>query len=83
MTGEVQCGLPSGPPNSRRRFTRVTSQATLAAVALFGGYMVVEGSLGLAELAACTLLSGRAIQPMLKLTSLWVQAENVAAAENR
>ena len=59
------------------------SQATLSAVALVGGYMVVSGSLGLAELAACTLLSGRAIQPMTKLTSLWLQAESATATEKR
>lgn len=58
-------------------------QATQVAVALTGGAMVINGSLGVAELAACTLLSGRAIQPMFKLTGMWVQGESVAAAKHR
>lgn len=59
------------------------SQATLGAMALTGGAMVINGSLGIAELAACTLLSGRAIQPMFKLTSIWVQGESAASAKQR
>lgn len=64
-------------------FNATMSQAILSAVALTGGMMVITGSLGIAELAACTLLSGRAIQPMFKLTNLWVQGESAAAAKHR
>lgn len=64
-------------------FSATMSQATLGAMALTGGAMVINGSLGIAELAACTLLSGRAIQPMFKLTSLWIQGESAASAKQR
>lgn len=64
-------------------FSATMSQAILGAVALTGGAMVINGSLGIAELAACTLLSGRAIQPMFKLTSLWIQGESAASAKKR
>ncbi len=64
-------------------FSATMSQATLGAMALAGGAMVISGSLGVAELAACTLLSGRAIQPMFKLTSLWIQGESAASAKQR
>ena len=64
-------------------FNATMSQAILAAIALTGGAMVINGSLGIAELAACTLLSGRAIQPMFKLSGLWVQGESAAVAKQR
>lgn len=64
-------------------FSATMSQATLGAMALAGAAMVINGSLGIAELAACTLLSGRAIQPMFKLTSLWIQGESAASAKQR
>ncbi len=64
-------------------FNATMSQAIIGAVALTGGAMVINGSLGIAELAACTLLSGRAIQPMFKLTSLWIQGESATAAKQR
>ncbi len=64
-------------------FNAAMSQATLGAVALTGGAMVITGSLGVAELAACTLLSGRAIQPMFRLSGLWIQGESALSAEQR
>ena len=33
---------------------------------LVGGYLVIEGKIGLADLAACILLSGRSVQPFLQ-----------------
>lgn len=64
-------------------FSATMSQATLGAMALVGGAMVIDGSLGIAELAACTLLTGRAIQPMFKLTGMWIQGESAASAKQR
>lgn len=64
-------------------FSATMSQATIGAMALTGGAMVINGSLGIAELAACTLLGGRAIQPMFKLTSIWIQGESANAAKQR
>ncbi len=64
-------------------FGAVFGQAATAAMALFGGWLVIRGDLGLAELAACTLLNGRALQPMMKLIGVWSQAEGVAAARRK
>ena len=64
-------------------FSATMSQATLGAIALAGAIMVINGSLGIAELAACTLLSGRAIQPMFKVTGMWVQGESASLAKQR
>ena len=64
-------------------FSAVFSQAAVAGVGLCGAYFVLRGDIGVAELAACTLLNGRAVQPMLKILTLWVQAEGVAAARRK
>lgn len=64
-------------------FGSVFSQSAAAAMALVGGFLVIRGEIGIAELAACTLLNGRAIQPLLKLIGVWSQAEGVAAARRK
>ncbi len=64
-------------------FGSVFAQAATAAMALFGAYLVIRGDIGVAELAACTLLNGRAVQPMLKLIGVWSHAEGVAAARRK
>ena len=55
----------------------------MAALAGFGGYLVIVGQIGIAELAACMLLNGRTIQPILKILSLWVQIESVRSARQK
>lgn len=69
--------------NLSQSFGAVFGQATTAAMALVGGWLVIRGDLGIAALAACTLLNGRAVQPMMKLNGVWSQAEGVAAAQRK
>lgn len=64
-------------------FGAIFSQVAVAAMGLFGAFLVVRGEIGVAELAACTLLNSRAVQPLLKLIGLWAQAEGVAAARRK
>ena len=64
-------------------FGAVFGQAAVAALAGFGGYLVIIGQIGIAELAACMLLNGRTVQPILKILSLWVQIEGVNSAKTR
>lgn len=64
-------------------FGAVFSQVTVAAMGLLGAYLVIQNSIGLAELAACMLLNGRIVQPLTKLISLWVQSESVAVAKRK
>lgn len=59
----------------------ILSQLSVAAIGLLGAYLVIFDRLGLAELAACMLLNGRAMQPLIKLVSLRVHAEGVAASK--
>ncbi len=64
-------------------FGAVFGQLAVAALAGFGGYLVIKGQIGIAELAACMLLNGRTIQPILKILSLWVQVEGVRSAHKK
>lgn len=63
-----------------QNFSAVFSQLTVASMGLLGAFLVIKGSIGIAELAACMLLNGRIIQPLTKLMTLWVQSENIAVS---
>lgn len=64
-------------------FGALFSQLAVAAMGLFGSFLVVTDRIGIAELAACMLLNGRTVQPMLKALGLWVQSENISAAKTK
>lgn len=64
------------------------SQATLVFVVAIGAYGVIspEGgvfSLSIGGLAACMLLSGRTVQPVMRALSLWTQYQSVLVAEQK
>jgi len=61
----------------------IFSQITLAAVAAFGSYLVINGSLTVGGLAACTLLSGRALQPLLRAMGVWTHYQNIKLSKER
>lgn len=61
-------------------FGALFSQMAVAGMGLLGGYLVIAGHIGIAELAACMLLNGRTVQPMLKALSLWAQSESLSMA---
>jgi ATP-binding cassette, subfamily C, bacterial LapB len=56
------------------------SQFNIVSVIAFGGYLVVQGDLTAGKLAACMLLSGRALQPMLSAMSIWTSYQTVKVA---
>ncbi|MDW3180760.1 ABC transporter transmembrane domain-containing protein [Roseobacter sp.] len=62
-------------------FGALFSQAAVAAMGLLGGYLVIIGQIGIAELAACMLLNGRTVQPLLKMLGHWAQTESIDAAQ--
>ncbi len=64
-------------------FGAVYAQAALVAMGLFGGFLVIRGNIGMAELAACMLLNGRTIQPFVKMLGVWAQSESIAASEKK
>ena len=58
----------------------VISQITIIAVAVAGSFIVMAGDLTVGGLVACTLLAGRALQPLLKGLNFWTQLQNVKVA---
>ncbi|MFC4214150.1 ABC transporter transmembrane domain-containing protein [Pseudophaeobacter arcticus] len=61
-----------------QNFGAVFGQVSVAAMGLFGAFLVIRQQIGIAEMAACMLLNGRIVQPLTKLMTLWVQSESVA-----
>lgn len=61
----------------------ILSQLSVAAMGLLGAFLILHQMTGVAELAACMMLNGRIIQPLMKLMTFWVQSEGVAAAKSK
>lgn len=59
------------------------SNLTMISVAGVGAILVLNGQLTLGTLAACMLLAGRSVQPVLRGIAVWVQFQNVQVAESR
>lgn len=58
------------------------SYFVLFATAASGAYMVVAGALSQGELAACSLLAGRATQPFLRSLAFWSEHQSVSVAKH-
>ena len=61
----------------------IFSNLAMVAVAVAGALQVIDGLLSIGALAACTLLSGRSIQPLLRALSLWAQFQGIRVAQER
>jgi ATP-binding cassette, subfamily C, bacterial LapB len=59
------------------------SQLSMVGVVSFGGIMVVEQSLTIGGLAACTMLSGRALQPLQRAVGIWTRFQTIRLAKDR
>ena len=59
------------------------SYGMLFAVAASGSLLVIDGTLSMGGLAACTLLSGRAMQPLQRAMGAWTRFQDVRIARNR
>ncbi len=59
------------------------SHLTLFAVAGAGAFLVIGGDLTVGGLAACTTLSGRALQPLQKAVGIWTRIQTVQLARQR
>ncbi len=64
-------------------FGSVFSQITLISVAAFGSVLVINEVLTIGGLAACTLLSGRALQPLLRAMGVWTHYQNIKLSKKR
>jgi ATP-binding cassette subfamily C protein LapB len=59
------------------------SYGMLFAVAATGSLLVIDGNLSVGGLAACTLLSGRAMQPLQRAMGAWTRFQDVRIARAR
>jgi len=59
------------------------SQLLTLSIVVCGGYMVVDGRLSVGGLAACTLLAGRALQPIQKAVALWTRWQTANLLQER
>ncbi|MDJ0896645.1 MAG: peptidase domain-containing ABC transporter [Alphaproteobacteria bacterium] len=59
------------------------SSMTMISVVLLGSVYVMTGALTIGGLAACTLLAGRTIQPLLRALGLWTQYQGIEVAQKR
>ena len=59
------------------------SYAMLFTVAATGSLLVIDGTLSVGGLAACTLLSGRAMQPLQRAMGAWTRFQDVRIARQR
>ncbi len=59
------------------------AQIVLFGVVGYGATFVIDGVLTTGGLAACTMLSGRAMQPMQKAVSIWTRLQSIQLARER
>ena len=57
------------------------AQITMVAVVGIGSIYVVNGAISMGALAACMLLSGRTVQPMLRALGVWARFQAIRIAE--
>jgi ATP-binding cassette, subfamily C, bacterial LapB len=63
--------------------TAFFGQIAVVGIASIGALMVIDGELTVGALAACTLLSGRAFQPLQAAIAYWSKSQSVNAARER
>lgn len=56
------------------------SNLTMILIVSAGALLVIDGTMSVGGLAACTLLGGRALQPLLKGMSVWTQIQSLDVA---
>lgn len=59
------------------------AQVVLFGVVGYGATFVIDGALTTGGLAACTMLSGRAMQPMQKAVGIWTRLQSIELARER
>ena len=59
------------------------SNLTMVAVATVGATYVITEQLSIGGLAACTMLAGRSVQPILRALGLWTQLQSITVAKRR
>ncbi len=69
--------------NQTQSLGALFSSLVMISVAAVGATHVIGGELSIGGLAACTLLAGRSVQPLLRGLSIWTQVQGVTVAKER
>lgn len=69
--------------NSNQSLTTLFANLVLVLTVSYGAYLVIEGSVTVGSLAACTTLAGRAVQPILRLFAIQGQMVLTETARRR
>ena len=69
--------------NLSQGFGLLSSQLTMIAISTAGSLMVLSGQLTVGGLAACTLLAGRTMQPLLRAMGMWRQFQATRIGRDR
>lgn len=69
--------------NSAQTVSNLFANAAMASIVSVGAVMVVHGSMTVGALACCTLLAGRAVQPLLRGVGLLTELQNVTLHRQR
>ncbi|MCF8482899.1 MAG: ATP-binding cassette domain-containing protein [Rhodospirillum sp.] len=59
------------------------SQITMVLVSSVGALLVMDNDLTIGQLAACTLLAGRAMQPLQRVVGLWTRFQTIQLGRER
>jgi len=70
----------SGPAQAA---STLFNQIAFAALPLLGAFLAVQGELTMGAVAACTMLGGRALQPLTRTFGIWTQIQAVQSASKR
>lgn len=59
------------------------SQFAVFGVVAIGSTFVIAGELTIGALAACTMMAGRSVQPLLRALGIWAQFQSISVARRR
>lgn len=69
--------------NSNQSLSTLFTNLVLVLTVAYGAYLVIEGTISVGSLAACTTLAGRAVQPILRLFTVHGQMVMSETARQR
>lgn len=65
------------------RLSQIFSQLTTVAIVSLGCIQVIDNSLTIGGLAACTMLAGRSLQPLSRLVGVWNRFQTIRIAREK
>lgn len=68
---------------SAQALTNLVTQAAQISIVAAGSLAVIDGNMTIGGIAACMLLTGRALQPLNRASMLWSQYQSVRIAKQR